>query len=141
MGMTPVYREAVDPLIESLTRLKQTWPGTQWEWDGRFAAISSSFTIDLEREVRESARFAFPRGWTVKSIEHAPAMFRALADKTCMRPNQRLLAGDELTAPTLFGLWWPWGGGDKITLRIGLLDADAAVAPVSAIRELFGVIG
>ncbi len=138
--MTPVYLGQMDEVLECLTRLKQTWPGSQWDWDGRFSAVSSSFTIELEPKVRESARFAFPRGWTVKSLETAPAEFRALAETTGMRPNQRLLAGDELTAPTLFGLWWPWGGGDKITLRIGLIGAGAAVAPVPAIRELFGVI-
>ncbi len=138
--MTPVYRDLVDPLLESLTRLKQTWPGSPWDWDGRFAAVSSSFTIELEPKVRESARFAFPRGWTVKSLATAPETFRAFAETTGMRPNQRLLAGDELTAPTLFGLWWPWGGGDKVTLRIGLIGAGVAIAPVPAIRELFGVI-
>ncbi len=124
----------MDALLESLTRLRATWPGSPWDWDGRFATVCSSFAIDLEPKVRESARFAFPRGWTVNSIATAPEAYRELATKTGMRPNQRLLAGDEAT--TLFGLWWPWGGGDKVTLRIGQLDR----ANIAAIRELFGVL-
>ena len=39
----------------------------------------------------------------------------------------------------LYGLWWPWGGGEKITLRIGLLDLDAAADPFPRARALFGV--
>jgi hypothetical protein len=127
------------PLIASLTRLHETWPSPPWSWDGRFATIAASFSIEHEPAVRTSAQLAFPRGWTTKSLESAPAAFRELAIRTAMRPGQRLLGGDELSAPSLFGLWWPWGGGDKITLRIGLLDGTATTAPMPLIRELFGV--
>jgi hypothetical protein len=80
---------------------------------------------------------AFPRGWTAKSLENAPADFQAIADRTGgLRAGQRLLGGDEMFAPKLFGLWWPWGGGETITLRIGYEGADAEL--VAAIRDLFG---
>lgn len=127
------------PLLDSLTRLKDTWPSPPWEWDGRFATIAASFAIEQEPAVRASAMLAFPRGWTMKSLETAPQAFRELAERTGMRARQRLLGGDELGAPTLFGLWWPWGGEDRITLRIGILGADAATEPMPAIRALFGV--
>ena len=48
------------------------------------------------------------------------------------------LGGDELSSPGLFGLWWPWGGGDKITLRIGILDISGTAEPLPRIRALFG---
>ncbi|MBA3501992.1 MAG: hypothetical protein M4D80_35825 [Myxococcota bacterium] len=131
----------MDLLLESLTRLRDTWPSPPWSWDARFATIAASFTIDLEPAVRQSAQLAFPRGWTSKSLENAPEEFRALAVRTGLRANQRLLGGDVTFASKLFGLWWPWGGGDKITLRIGVLDADAATEPVPSIRALFDVKG
>ncbi len=83
---------------------------------------------------------AFPRGWTSKSLETAPPEMRALAERTGgLRAGQRVLGGDPVTSPSLFGLWWPWGGGAKITLRIGLLDIAADAEPLPRIRELFGV--
>jgi hypothetical protein len=106
-------------LLESLTRLKATWPSPPWSWDSRFATVAASFTIDLEPAVRQSAQ---------------------LAERTGLRSNQRLLGGDEVFAPRLFGLWWPWGGGDKVTLRIGVIDVDAATEPVPSIRALFDVV-
>jgi hypothetical protein len=129
----------MDTLLANLTRLKDTWPAPPWSWDSRFATIAASFAIDLEPAVRASAVFAFPRGWTTTSLDTAPQAFRDLAARTGLRSRQRLLGGDELTAPTLYGLWWPWGGGDKVTLRIGIIDADAATEPMPAIRALFDV--
>ncbi|MEO6773178.1 MAG: hypothetical protein ABI467_09150 [Kofleriaceae bacterium] len=116
----------MDHLLASLARLRETWPPSPWEWDARFEAVASSFAIGLEPEVRESARNAFPRGWTAKSIDTAPEPFRELAARTGLRSRQRVLGGDALTAPALFGLWWPWAGDDRITLRIGIMNATAA---------------
>ena len=126
------------PLLDSLTRLRDSWPAPPWEWDARFSTVASSFAIEQEPMVRTSARLAFPRGWTAKSLETAPAPYRALAERTGLRSNQRLLGGDELSSPGLFGLWWPWGGGDRITLRIGILDLTGTADPLPQIRELFG---
>ena len=121
------------PLLDSLSRLKASWPGGEWTWDARFAAVASSFAAELEPAARASAQHAMTRGWTTKSLENAPESLRQLAERTGgLRQGQRLLAG---TSDALFGLWWPWGGGDTVTLRIGF--TDASVTP--RLRALFGV--
>ena len=119
--------------MDKLLLLKQSWPGSPWSWDDRFAVVASSFTADLEPRARASAMHAFPRGWTTKSLDTAPASLRAIAERTGgLRSNQRLLAGAD---DTLYGLWWPWGNGTTITLRIGVADGTA----VMQLRALFGV--
>jgi hypothetical protein len=125
----------MEHLLASLGRLKETWPPSAWEWDARFSAVASSFAVELEPEVRESARNAFPRGWTAKSIDTAPEPFRALAASTGLRSRQRVLGGDPLTAPALFGLWWPWSSGERITLRIGIMEATPDA--VARLRKAF----
>jgi hypothetical protein len=113
--------ERWQPLVERLTLLRDSWPTPPWTWDGRFKTIAASFSDELEPKARASAMHAFPRGWTVKSLDKAPAEMKAIAERTGgLRSGQRLLGGDELFAATLFGLWWPWGSGDTITLRIGI---------------------
>ncbi len=80
---------------------------------------------------------ALPRGWTTKSLDAAPTNLKALTQRTGgLRSNQRLLAGAD---DTLYGLWWPWGNGTTITLRIGLVDLAAHSEPVVQLRVLFGV--
>jgi hypothetical protein len=126
-------------VLDRLGLLVASWPSPPWTWDARFNVVAASFAAELEPAVRTSAMHAFPRGWTLKTIDTAPATLRALVDRTGgLRARQRLLGGDELIAPSLFGLWWPWGGGDKITLRIGLLDLDANTDPIPRVRALFG---
>jgi len=131
--------DAWEPLLANLARLKEVWPSPPWSWDGRFATIAASFEIAQEPAVRKAAQIVFPRGWTTKSLESAPEPFKELANRTGMRSNQRILGGDELSAPALFGLWWPWGGGDKITLRIGLIGVAMPAEPLPRIRALFDV--
>jgi hypothetical protein len=127
-------------LLDSLTRLRDSWPNPPWTWDGRFHTIAASFSKEQEPLARASAMNAFPRGWTMKSIENAPPDMQAIADRTGgLRQGQRLLAGDEMFASKLFGLWWPWGGGDTITLRIGVADAEPTGELVTAIRAMFGL--
>lgn len=127
-------------MLAALTQLQATWPTPPWSWDDRFHTATASFAKDVEPAARASAMLAFPRGWTAKSLEAAPAAMRALAARTGgLRAGQRLLAGDELSAGNLYALWWPWSGGATITLRIGLLDVDLATAPFPQLRALFGV--
>lgn len=128
------------PLLDRLTQLKTSWPAPPWTWDARFLTVASSFAAELEPAVRASAVLAFPRGWTTKSLDNAPPDFRALAERTGgLRAGQRLLGGDPVTCPGLFGLWWPWGGNAKVTLRIGVLDFAAEAEPLPSVRALFGV--
>ncbi|CAN5696930.1 hypothetical protein BH11MYX2_BH11MYX2_37120 [soil metagenome] len=129
-----------EPLLDCLTQLKDSWPAPPWTWDGRFSAVASSFAATQEAEIRASARLAFPRGWTLKSLEAAPPELQAIAQRTGgLWPYRRLRGGDPATCPQLFWLCWPWGGGAKITLRIGLVDVVGDAALLPQVRQLFGV--
>jgi hypothetical protein len=128
------------PLLAKLTLLRDSWPSPPWTWDPRFCTVGAAFATVDEPKVRTSAMHAFPRGWTTASLELAPDEFRVFAVKAGgLRAGQRLLAGDPTIAPRLFGLWWPWGGGERITLRIGVLDGEATSEPLLQVRALFGV--
>ena len=120
-------------MLDQLAQLKSSWPGTEWTWDSRFSTVGSSFTLALEPQARASAKHALTREWTVNTLADAPEGLRALAARSGgLRAGQKLLAGDD---DPLFGLWWPWGNGQTITLRIGCFDDDAN----TMVRALFGV--
>ncbi|MDB4959611.1 MAG: hypothetical protein JWO36_7180 [Myxococcales bacterium] len=119
--------------FDQLAQLKTTWPGTAWSWDGRFATVGSSFALALEPQALASASRALPRSWDIKTLAEAPDALRALATRTGgLRAQQRLFAGEQ---DALYGLWWPWGSGTTITLRIGITDGDTT----TRLRTLFGV--
>jgi hypothetical protein len=128
------------PLVDRLGLLAASWPCPPWSWDGRLSSVYAEFSSKRETEVLESVQHAFPNSWTPASLDTAPDALRALVARTGgLRSKQRLLGGDEVLAPNLFGLWWPWSGGSKVTLRIGIAGHDANTEPMPRVRALFGV--
>ncbi len=39
----------------------------------------------------------------------------------------------------LFGLWWPWGDGATISLRVGVANCDRPTELYPQIRALFKI--
>jgi hypothetical protein len=127
------------PVLDKLAEMKGAWPSPEWTWDDRFGMLASSFTVEMQDKASASAALALPYSWDSKTLETAPPSLRDLCE-ACggLRARQRLLAGraGELV---LFGLWWPWGNGTNITLRLGLGQYEPMEPPYPAVRELFGV--
>ena len=127
------------PVLDKLALLKNAWPGEPWSWDPRFTMLASSFAIALEAQANASAVLALPYSWDKKTLATAPPSLRELCEATGgLRSNQRLLAG-RAGDLVLVGLWWPWGNGTMITLRLGLGQYAADEPPYPAVRSLFGV--
>jgi hypothetical protein len=38
-----------------------------------------------------------------------------------------------------YGLWWPWGDGMTISLRVGIAGVDESHDLMNKLREVFGV--
>jgi len=126
-------------VIDVLTLLKRGWPSPEWTWDERFTMLASSFAKPKEMEARASAAHALPYAWDSKSISTAPAGLQTIAERTGgLRKGQMLMAG-KASGIVLIGLWWPWGNGENITLRIGLGEHGATEDPFPAVRTLFGL--
>ena len=132
--------DATQPLFDALARLKQEWPARGWSWDGRFIALASTFTVPYEAQARKAAAGALPHEYTSATINSAPHELRELATRTGgLRAGQLLLSGGPVGGLTAFGLWWPWGDGETISMRAGLLDIDPAREPWRRLRDIFGV--
>jgi hypothetical protein len=78
--------------------------------------------------------------YTTATLNSATPELRELAARTGgLRAGQLLLVGGPVGGITAFGLWWPWGDGETISMRVGLLDIDAAREPWRRLRDVFGV--
>lgn len=127
------------PVFEKLTLLHRGWPEPSWTWDPRFSMIASSFDSALEMPARASAAHALSYAWSSTTLPTAPAGLRSLCERTGgLRAGQMLMAG-KAGGVVLYGLWWPWGGGAKITLRLGIGECDSMEAPFPEVRAMFGV--
>jgi hypothetical protein len=127
------------PVLEKLSLLKRGWPNPTWTWDGRFNMLASSFPKVDEMKARASAAHAMPYAWDLNSVQTAPEGLRIICDRAGgLRAGQMLMAG-KAGGLVIVGLWWPWGGGGTITLRLGLGEHDAMEEPFPQVRDLFDV--
>lgn len=127
------------PVLDILTLVKRGWPNQTWSWDDRFTMILSSFPKEQEMQARASAAHALSYAWDSKSIATAPAGLRAICERTGgLRAGQMMMAG-KAGGVVLYGLWWPWGGGATITLRLGIGDCGPFEPPFPQVRTLFNV--
>jgi len=145
MGMP---EEAVDQaaeavwegVFEGLIRLRDRWPARDWTYDRRLRCVSSSIPLGDEPAARSAMAGVLDTAWSAATLASAPAGVRALAE-TCggVRAAQQLLWGANAEGPGAFGLWWPWGDGTTVTLRIGLHDLDLPKVRYPRLRDIFGI--
>jgi hypothetical protein len=132
--------EAWDQLFSKLERLRAAWPDRVWSYDRRFKCVVSSVSTAHDAAVRAAIAELLTSSFTAESLAAAPEAVRALANQCGgLRPSQLLLWGGTAGAPGVFGLWWPWGDGSTLSLRIGLHDVDAPKQRYPRLRDIFGI--
>jgi hypothetical protein len=109
-----------------------------WEWDDRFEVAIAAFSSAHETKVREILEADLRVIWLVDTVDDAPARVREITKVMGLRPGQALFATDDDAEATVFGAWWPWGGGKTISIRIGVVAADPGTH-AEATKTWFGL--
>ena len=124
-----------------LDQLRTEWPGGDWSWDERMCCVTDTFTDAMQDKVRAMTLAALPAEYTSANIATASAPLTELVNRRDgLRDGQFLFARED-AARVAFGLWWPWGAGTPISLRIGFLGVDENDEPNRRLREIFNVAG
>lgn len=133
--------EAWQPLLDGLGQLRGAWPGGGWSWDPRFKCVTSSFTKDIVDRARQAMTGVLDAEWSVASINQSPDEIRTLAARFGgVRDGQLLFTGNAVDGRMhLFALWWPWGDGSTISLRVGVANCDRPTELYPQIRALFKI--
>src|SRR5262245_750524 len=127
------------PLFLALRKLRADWPIREWSWDDRMEMVTSAFGKEHFAQSQGILEVALPHRFSRETIAGAPAELLAVVESSRgIRGNQLAFCGG---GPDLmaFGLWWPWGSGDTVSLRIGLVGTHADDAMTARLRELFEV--
>jgi len=127
-------------MFDAFRRLRAEWPRRGWSWDSRLSCIASSFGADLEPTARTIALTAFPAEWTARTLPTAPPNVQDLAERCGgLRTGQSLFSGLGVGRVFAYGLWWPWGDGVSISLRVGLSGIDDNHDMMNRFRDVFGI--
>jgi len=131
---------AWESVFEGLVRLRERWLSPEWTYDRRLRCVASSIPLTEEPAARAVIGDMFPTIWTATTLPEAPEGVRALVT-TCggVRAAQQLLWNGAADGPGAFGLWWPWGDGTTVTLRVGLHHLDLPKVRYPRLRDIFGI--
>jgi hypothetical protein len=128
------------PLLESLRKLRQSWPTRGWSWDSCLHMCVSSFFTHREAAARQAVGVAFGDEWSTSTVVLASPVIQAIAARTGgVRPGQRLFTSAPYEGVIGVGLWWPWGDRGTISLRIGLASPSRAHDLEARLRDVFEV--
>ncbi len=103
--------------------------------------ITSSFSTEFEAKARVAIAEAFPVEFTSAAVAKAPTVLREFVDRYGgLRQGQFLFTSGAIGGSLVaFGLWWPWGDGDTVSMRLGFADIDPGRETYARVREIFGV--
>lgn len=116
----------------------------KWGWDGRLGAVLATFQEPDAAAVKAHLAAHLPLRWDRSNLREAPRLVRDLADAIGgVRADQAVYATDATRPVVAVGAWWPWGGGQTVSIRIfpvasGLAPADQE-ALAAAFRGWFGL--
>ncbi len=127
-------------MFDAFRKLRTDWPRRGWSWDSRLSCIASSFSTDMEAVARGVATAAFPNEWVARTLPTAPVNIQELAERCGgLRTGQSLFGGLGVGRVFAYGLWWPWGDGVSVSLRIGLAGLDDNHEMMNRFRDVFGI--
>lgn len=134
------WNEAWQPVFDSLGRMKASWPTRGWSWDPRLLCVTSSFTVEQEPAAHKATRMALQHEWTTATLARAPQQLRETVDRAGgIRQGQVALSTGPINGLLVYGLWWPWGDAETVSLRVGLADVDPNREPYIRFRDTYGV--
>jgi len=136
----PISVEPWQPLLEALAGLRAAWPIDDWSWDQRFKCVTCAFETSTASSLRNIVETLVPSVWTAESLGNAPDHVRALEERCGnLRPGQLLFTGAQVAGMVPFAMWWPWGDGAKISVRLGIANCDRPKDLYPQLRGLFGI--
>lgn len=134
------WNDAWQPLFEGLGRMKGSWPTRGWSWDPRLLCVTSSFTTEQEPAAKKATQLSLQNEWSSATIARGPQQLRDVVERAGgIRQGQIVLSTGPVNGLLVYGLWWPWGDAETISLRVGLADVDPNREPYIRFRDVFGV--
>jgi len=131
-------QEQVETFSQPLTR--QLGEQHKWQWEGQREVLLSEFSKDKIEATLAVLREHYCHEWDRKSIKKAPkALKQQLGELAVLYKEQKLFTRPgEDGQPSAVAVWWPWGHGGTISLRIKPLPKTYSLASdISAESGLF----
>jgi len=100
-----------------------------WKKDTWVGSYLAEFKVEQQETVKAILLKYLPHTFTQENIQVAPLSIQHQTAKIGGIKPKQWLVSSQLEAPVvLLGAWWPWGNGQKISLRLFLAANQKAQA-------------
>ena len=90
-----------------------------WKWDDRFKAVLAEFDVTNQDNIHGILKRFLTNSWDSSTIDNAPDTIKEIINKfNGLKSGQLILSSDPGRGDFLYGVWWPWGSGTRISVRI-----------------------
>ena len=114
-----------------------------WSWDDRFMKALTTFKSTDKETVQFILEKNFGNFWDYKKAKKSPQIIKDIVNSVGgMEKDQLIFSSNPESDILLVGNWWPWGSGDTISLRIGMVSQSTEFNQNEIdekIKEWFGV--
>jgi len=118
MGQFEAALQAVPAL---LSPVGADWPGSKWEWDDRLNCALSTVAKADEARAHTALAAHLPAIWTADSLGEAPVLIKQICGRTGGLLARQLVFSAPLPEGVFaYALWWPWGSGANVSVRLGV---------------------
>ena len=115
-----------------------------WKWDSWLETVLAEFGVDNKDVIRAILERYLSSTWDSSNIGKAPDIVQIINNNLGgLRPGQLLFTADPSQDAIIFCVWWPWGDGKTISIRIApsykkLSDSEKAVQ-IQVFKRWFGI--
>ena len=115
-----------------------------WKWDDRFNMVLSEFSTSKKDLIHSHLQRFSETTWDNHSIRKAPkSIIRISRQLGGINENQLLYVSSSTQEAFVICAWWPWGNGEKISIRLSPSSARLSPAENTFLsnhfKKLFGV--
>ena len=90
-----------------------------WKWEDRFETALAEFNISDKDKIHGILERFLTNTWDSSTINNANDVAQQIVNKfDGLKKGQLLFTTDTKQDDFLFGVWWPWGNGNKISIRV-----------------------
>lgn len=107
-----------------------------WKWDSYLEAALAEFSVDKQDSVRGLLERHLSNVWDSSNIDEASNTVQMIAGNLGgLRPGQVLFISEP--NQDVFGAWWPWDNGERISIRVGPYDESLSDSQRTELVESF----
>lgn len=95
-----------------------------WRWEDKKQMLLSEFARGKSEQTLTVLNELFTHTWDKDSAKYAPASVKKeLGNFVKLTKEQKIFTSPPVpNQPTVVAIWWPWGHGSTISLRLTMLE-------------------